>query len=80
MTSDELRIRANILQDAERRETTVLFLPRRLESLHDGFRKLLGHRDGTHVDNDVIDLAIFVEVHLIDRLKVLALELALKDK
>ena len=46
----------------------------------DGFRKLLGHRDGTHVDNDVIDLVIFVEVHLIDRLKILALELAFKAK
>ena len=44
----------------------------------DDFRKLLGHRDGTHVDNEVIDLASFVEVHLIDRLKLLALELALK--
>jgi hypothetical protein len=28
----------------------------------------------------VIDLAIFVEVHLIDRLKLLALDLALKAK
>jgi hypothetical protein len=28
----------------------------------------------------VIDLAIFVEVHLIDRLKFLALDLALKAK
>ena len=53
---------------------------RRLKSLTDDFRKLLGHRDGMHVDNDLIDLAIFVEVHLIDRLKLLALELALKAK
>jgi hypothetical protein len=45
------------------------FLRRRLKSLHDGFRKRLSHRDGTHVDNDLIDLAIFVQVHLIDRLK-----------
>jgi hypothetical protein len=51
-----------------------------LESLHDGFRELLGHRDGTHVDNDVIDPAILVEVHLIDRLKLLALDLALEAK
>jgi len=48
--------------------------------LTDGFRKLLGHRDGTHVDDELIDLAIFVEVHLIDRLKLLALDLALKSK
>jgi hypothetical protein len=41
--------------------------------LTDDFRKLLGRRDGTHVDNELIDLAIFVEVHLIDRLKLLAL-------
>jgi hypothetical protein len=32
-----------------------------------------GRRDGTRVDNELIDLAIFVEVHLIDRLKLLAL-------
>jgi hypothetical protein len=56
------------------------FLPRRLKSLHDDFRKLLGYGDGTHVDNELIDLAIFVEVHLIDRLKLLALDLALKAK
>ena len=56
----------------------LVHLPRRLKSLTDGFRKLLGHRDGTHVDDKLIDLAVFVEVHLIDRLKVLALELALK--
>jgi len=48
--------------------------------LNDDFRKLLGHRDGTHVDNELIDLAIFVEVHLIDCLKLLALDLALKAK
>ena len=48
--------------------------------MNDGFRKLLGHRDGTHVDNELIDLAIFVEVHLIDRLKLLALDLAVKAK
>src|SRR6266513_613886 len=36
------------------------FLPRRLKSLTDDFRKLLGHRDGTHIDNELIDLAIFV--------------------
>jgi hypothetical protein len=46
--------------------------------LSDDLRKLLGHRDGTHVDNEVIDLAIFVEVHLIDRLKLLAIDLALE--
>jgi len=40
----------------------------------------LGRRDGTHVDNELINLAIFVEVHLIDRLKLLALDLALKAK
>jgi hypothetical protein len=34
--------------------------------LHDDFRKLLGHGDGTHVDNEMIDLAIVVEMHLID--------------
>src|SRR5438552_2396797 len=56
------------------------FLPRRLKSLNDGFHKLLGRRDGTHVDNELIDHAIFVEVHLIDRLKLLALDLALKSK
>ena len=59
-------------------ESWGLLLPR-LKSLTDGFRKLLGHGEGTHVDNDVIDLAILVEVHLIDRLKLLALELTLKD-
>jgi hypothetical protein len=37
--------------------------------LQDGIGKLLGHRDGTRVDNDVID-----------RLKILALELAFKAK
>jgi hypothetical protein len=42
--------------------------------------ELLRHRDGTHVDNDVIDPTLFVEMHLIDRLKLLALELALKAK
>src|SRR5712691_7006655 len=31
------------------------FLPRRLKSLHDDFRKLLGYGDGTHVDNELID-------------------------
>jgi hypothetical protein len=56
------------------------FLPRRLKSLNDDFRKLLGHRDGTHVDNELIDLAILVEVHLIDRLKLPTPELALKAK
>src|SRR6266478_6024121 len=54
--------------------------PCRLKSLHDGFRKLLGRRDGTHVDNEVVDLAISVEVHLIDRLNLLALDLSLKAK
>ena len=57
---------------------SACFLPRRLKSLSDDLRKLLGHRDGTHVDNEVIDLAIFVEVHLIDRLKLLAIDLALE--
>jgi hypothetical protein len=52
-------------------------LPGRLKSLHDDFPKPLGYRNGTHVDNDLIDRAIFVEVHLIDRLKLLALDLAL---
>ena len=51
-------------------------LSRRLKSLHDDFPEPLGHRDGAHVNNESIDLAIFVEVHLIDRLKLLALELA----
>ena len=48
--------------------------------MHDGFPELLGRRDGTHVDNQLIDLAIFVEMYLIDRLKLLALDLALKAK
>jgi hypothetical protein len=48
--------------------------------LKDDFRKLLGRRDGTHVDSELIDLAIVVEVHLIDRLKLLALDLPLKAK
>jgi hypothetical protein len=48
--------------------------------LTDDFRKLLGRRNGSHVDNELIDLAIFVEVHLIDRLKLLAVDLALKAK
>jgi len=48
--------------------------------LTDDFPKLLGHRDGTHVDNELIDLAFLVQVHLIDRLKRLTLELALKAK
>ena len=61
-------------------EGTYCFLPRRLQSLHDGFCKPLGHRNGTHVDNELIDPAIIIEVHLIDRLKFLALELALKAK
>ncbi len=41
----------------------------RLKSSNDDFGKLLGHRDGPHADNELIDLAIFVESHLIDRLK-----------
>ena len=52
----------------------------RLKFLKDDFREPLGRRDGTHEDNEMIDLAIFVEVHLIDRLKLLALELTLKAK
>jgi len=48
--------------------------------MHDGYGKLLGHRGGTHVDNEMIDLAIFVQVHPIDCLKLLALELAIKTK
>jgi hypothetical protein len=44
--------------------------------LKDGFRKLLGYRDRAHVDSEVIDLAFCVEVHLIDRLKRLSVELA----
>jgi len=48
--------------------------------LTDDFRKPLSHEDGVHVDNELIDLASFVEVHLIDRLQLLALELALKAK
>src|SRR5439155_9763154 len=51
-----------------------------MKSLNDDCRKLLGRRDGTHVDDELIDLAIFVEVHLIDRLKLLALDLALEAK
>src|SRR6185436_18214200 len=51
---------------------------RALKSLTDEFQKLLGRRDGTHVDRELIDLAIFVEVHLIDRLKLLPFKLALK--
>src|SRR5258705_349082 len=53
---------------------------RGLKSLRDDFCKLLGRREGTHVDNQLIDPAIFVEVQLIDRLKLLALNLALKAK
>jgi len=48
--------------------------------LTDEFRKLLGHRNGTHVDDELIDLANVVEMYLIDRLKLLALDLALKAK
>jgi hypothetical protein len=46
--------------------------------LHDGFRKGLGRGDRTHVDRDLIDPAVSVQVHLIDRLKLLAVDLALK--
>src|SRR5258705_1922792 len=52
----------------------------RLKSLHDDCCKPLGHRKGAHVNSELIDPAIFVEVHLIDRLKFLPLELALKAK
>jgi len=55
---------------------SVIASSRRLKSVTDGFRKRLGRRDGTHVDNYLIDLAIFVQMHLIDRLKLLALDLA----
>jgi len=55
-------------------------LSRRLKSSTDQFRKLLGHRDGPHVANDLIDLAILVEVHLIDPLKLLILYLEFKAK
>jgi hypothetical protein len=48
--------------------------------LTDDFSKLLGGLDGTHVDNELIDLAIFIEVYLIDRLKLLTLDLAPKDQ
>jgi len=58
---------------------TVMLL-RSLKSVSDGFRKLLGHREGTHVDDQLIDLAILVEAHLIDHLKLLAFDLALKAK
>src|SRR6267154_1705370 len=44
------------------------------------FRKPLGYRNGTHVDNKFINFAICVEVHLINRLKLLAFDLALKAK
>ncbi len=55
-------------------------LRRGLKSSADGFRKLLGHRGGTHIYNDVIDPARAVEMDLVDRLELLARELALKDK
>jgi len=48
--------------------------------LTDEVPKLLGHRYGTQVDNELIHPAVFVEVHLIDRLKLLALKLPLKAK
>jgi hypothetical protein len=51
-----------------------------LKSLHDDFRKLLSRRNRTHVDDKLIDLAIVVEVYLIDCLKLLALDLAVKAK
>src|SRR5258708_1751313 len=54
--------------------------PRRLKPLSDGFRELLGYREGTHVDDEPIDLAIVIEVYLIDRLKLLTFDLALKAK
>jgi hypothetical protein len=47
--------------------------------LSDDFWKL-GRRNGTHVDDEVVDLPVFVEVHVIDGLKRLALDSVLKGE
>jgi len=62
------------------RSIALCFLRGRLKSLSDDFRKPLGHRNGTHVDNKFINFAICVEVYLINRLKLLAFDLASKPR
>jgi hypothetical protein len=51
-----------------------------LKSLADGSPEFQGCRDGTHVDREMIDPSILIEVQLIDHLKLLALDLAFKGK
>src|ERR1700694_4798177 len=53
---------------------------RGLKSLTDRSAEPLGCRDGTHVDVEMIDPSILVEVQLIDHLKLLALDLGFKGK
>ena len=60
------------------RQRDLRFLRRGPKSLVDEFLKPLDHRDRAHVGNELIDLAIFIEVELIDPLKLLVFYPAFK--